>query len=48
MVRIPEGNFRLVESPMTQAGRLMDINGFDDIKPDLIPAARHTLVIGTE
>lgn len=24
----------------------MDINGFDDISPDLITAARQTLVIG--
>jgi len=26
----------------------MDINGFDDISPDLITAARQTLVIGTQ
>ena len=29
-------------------GRLMDINGFDDISPDLVTAARQTLVIGTQ
>jgi len=31
---------------MTQGGRLTDTNCFDDISPDLITAARQTLVIG--
>ncbi|HZM67364.1 MAG TPA: AAA family ATPase [Nakamurella sp.] len=48
IVRITAGNFRLIERLMTQVGRLMDINGFDDISPDLITAARQTLVIGTQ
>ena len=48
IVRITGGNFRLIERLMTQVGRLMDINGFDDISPDLITAARQTLVIGTQ
>jgi len=38
---------RLIERLMTQVGRLMEINGFDDIGPDLVTAARQTLVIGT-
>ena len=48
IVRITGGNFRLIERLITQVGRLMDINGFDDISPDLITAARQTLVIGTQ
>ncbi len=48
IVRITGGNFRLIERLMTQVGRLMDINGFDDISPDLITAARQTSVIGTQ
>ena len=48
IVRITGGNFRLIERLMTQVGRLMDINGFDDISPDLITAARQTLVIGAQ
>ena len=48
IVRVTGGNFRLIERLMTQVGRLMDINGFDDISPDLITAARQTLVIGTQ
>jgi DNA transposition AAA+ family ATPase len=48
IIRITGGNFRLIERLMTQVGRLMDINSFDDISPDLITAARQTLVIGTQ
>ena len=48
IVRITGGTFRLSERLMTQIGRLMDINGFDDISPDLITTARQTLVIGTQ
>ena len=48
IVRITGGNFRLIERLITQVGRLMDINGFHDISPDLITAARQTLVIGTQ
>ncbi|MGI8415818.1 MAG: AAA family ATPase [Nakamurella sp.] len=48
IVRITGGNFRLIERPMTQIGRLRDINNLDDITVDLINAARQTLVIGTQ
>jgi hypothetical protein len=48
VVRTTGGNFGLIERLITQVGRLMDINGFDDISPDLITAARQTLVIGTQ
>jgi len=40
IVGVTGGNFRLIERLMTQVGRLMDINGFDDISLDLITAAR--------
>ena len=48
IVRVTGGKLRLIEQLMTQVGRLMDINGFKDISPDFITAARQTLVIGTQ
>ena len=48
IIRITGGNFRLIERLMTQVGRLLDINGFDDITVDLVNAARQTLVVGTQ
>jgi DNA transposition AAA+ family ATPase len=48
IISITGGNFRLIERLMTQVGRPMAINNFDDIGPDLITAARQTLVIGTQ
>ena len=47
IVRITRGNFRLIERLMTQVLRVMDINHLDTITPDVIEAARETLVIGT-
>ena len=46
IVRITGGNFRLIERLITQARRVLDINGLDAITPDVIEAARETLVIG--
>jgi hypothetical protein len=47
VVRITRGNFRLIERLMTQVLRVMDINHLDTITPDVVEAARETLVIGT-
>jgi DNA transposition AAA+ family ATPase len=47
ITRITGGNFRLIERLMTQVLRVMNINQLDDITPDVIEAARETLVVGT-
>ena len=47
IVRITGGNFRLIERLMTQALRVLEINGLDTITPDVVEAAHETLVIGT-
>ena len=47
VVRITGGNFRLIERLMTQVLRVMDINQLDTITPDVVEAARETLVVGT-
>jgi len=47
VVRITGGNFRLIQRLMTQVLRVMDINQLDTITPDVVEAARETLVVGT-
>ena len=47
IIRITGGNLRLIERLMTQVLRVMNINQLDDITPDVIEAARETLVVGT-
>ena len=47
IVRITGGNFRLIERLMSQIGRVLDINTLDAITPDVVQAARETLVVGT-
>lgn len=46
IVRITGGNFRLIERLMSQIGRVLGINRLDAITPDVVEAARETLVVG--
>ncbi len=47
IIRITDGNFRLIERLMSQVARVMEINQFDTLDPDVIHAARQMLVVGT-
>jgi DNA transposition AAA+ family ATPase len=47
ITRITGGNFRLIERIMSQVGRLLSINDLHTISPEIIQAARLTLVVGT-
>jgi len=40
------GNFRLIERLTRQIARVLDINQLDTIIPDVVHAARQTLVVG--
>jgi len=47
IARITGGNFRLIERLMSQIGRVLAINRLDAITPDVVAAARETLVVGS-
>ena len=47
ITRITGGNFRLIERIMSQVGRLLGINDLHTISPEIVEAARLTLVVGT-
>ena len=47
ITRITGGNFRLIERIMSQVGRLLSINDLHTISPEIVEAARLTLVVGT-
>jgi DNA transposition AAA+ family ATPase len=46
IIRVTSGNFRLLERLLTQAERILDINGLARITAEVIDAARESLVIG--
>lgn len=48
LVRITQGNFRLIGRLLTQIQRILDINGLSLITKEVIEAARQNLVIGIE
>src|SRR5664279_2174872 len=48
VTRITGGNFRLIERLMSQVGRVLEINQLDTITPEVVEAARQTLVVGSQ
>ena len=48
VTRITGGNFRLIERLMSQVGRVLEINQLDTITPEVVEAARQTLVVGAQ
>lgn len=48
IIRVTGGNFRLLHRLLTQIGRVLDINGLETVTPDVVDAARESLVVGTE
>lgn len=48
VLRITAGNFRLVIRPLTQAVRILEVNGLASITPEVVAAARESLVIGVD
>ena len=47
MIRITEGNFRLLHRLLTQVARLVEINALEKVTSQVVEAARESLVIGT-
>jgi len=47
VIRITGGNLRLVQRLFSQIERILQINGLRAITPDVVDAARQSLVIGT-
>lgn len=47
IIRITGGNFRLLHRLLTQIVRLMEINALSQVTPQVVEAARESLVIGT-
>jgi len=47
IIRVTGGNFRLLHRLLTQIGRVLEINQLETVTPDVVDAARESLVIGT-
>lgn len=46
IVRVTQGNFRLLGRLLTQMERILEINGLSEVTPAVVEAARESLVIG--
>jgi DNA transposition AAA+ family ATPase len=46
VIRVTGGNFRLLGRLLTQAERILEINGLTGVTAEVIDAARESLVIG--
>ena len=46
IIRITVGNFRLLNRPLTQMERILEINELHEVTKAIVKAARETLVIG--
>jgi hypothetical protein len=47
IIRVTEGNFRLLHRLITQIARLVEINALQTVTSAVVEAARESLVIGT-